>query len=238
MVIISIEELERYVHRSDSRLNTQIETKTRPHDTIEKPRERVSVAIILLAAGKASRMGGPHKLLAEFSGVPLVRRTAERALSSGADSVTVVTGYRHEDIAVALVGLALDLAHNPDFASGIASSLKVGFGAPAPSRADGVLVMLADMPNVAASDLTTLIDVFRAAGGQAIVCAASQSKRGNPVILPQSLHEEVTQLEGDVGARQFIESCGLAVIDIDIGDRAILDVDTPEAVIAAGGILK
>ncbi|EJC85342.1 hypothetical protein Rleg4DRAFT_7669 [Rhizobium leguminosarum bv. trifolii WSM2297] len=47
--------------------------------------EPMSVAIILLAAGRASRMGvgGPHKLLAEFAGVPLVRRSAERALLGG-----------------------------------------------------------------------------------------------------------------------------------------------------------
>jgi molybdenum cofactor cytidylyltransferase len=69
-------------------LITQIETGPRSRDPI-------SVAIILLAAGKASRMGvgGPHKLLAEFAGVPLVRRSAARAVSSGADSVTVVTGW-------------------------------------------------------------------------------------------------------------------------------------------------
>jgi molybdenum cofactor cytidylyltransferase len=100
-------------------LITQIQTRPRLHD-------QVSVAIILLAAGRASHMGvgGPHKLLAEFAGVPLVRRSAERAVSSGADSVTVVNGYRHEEIEAALAGLDLDLAHNPDFASGMASSPK------------------------------------------------------------------------------------------------------------------
>jgi molybdenum cofactor cytidylyltransferase len=38
--------------------------------------------------------------------------------------VTVVNGYRHEEIEAALAGLDLDLAHNPDFASGMASSPK------------------------------------------------------------------------------------------------------------------
>jgi molybdenum cofactor cytidylyltransferase len=47
----------------------------------------------------------------------------------------------------------------------MASSLKRGFGAPKPGRADGVLVMLADMPNVTAGDLTTLIDAFQTANG-------------------------------------------------------------------------
>lgn len=218
----------------------EIQTRPRPRDMVEKPPEEISVAIILLAAGKASRMGdgAPHKLLAEFSGVPLVRRSAEQAISSGANSVTAVTGYRQEEIAAALSGLGIGLAHNPDYASGMAGSLIVGFSAPQTRWADGVLVMLADMPQVTAEDLKLLIAAFRKAGGQAIVRAVSQGKRGNPVILPQSLHDEVMRLEGDVGARHIIESSGLAVIDVDIGDAAHLDVDTPEAVIAAGGVLK
>jgi len=120
----------------------------------------------------------------------------------------------------------------------MAGSLIVGFSAQQASRADGVLVMLADMPQVTAGDLKLLIAAFRKVGEQAIVRAVSQGKRGNPVILPQSLHDAVMRLEGDVGARHIIESSGLAVIDVDIGDAAHLDVDTPEAVIAAGGVLK
>lgn len=181
---------------------------------------------------------GSHKLLAEFEGAPLVRRVAEQALGGGAASVTVVTGHRQEEIAAALSGLNVCLAHNADYASGMASSLIAGFSAPEACRADGVLVMLADMPRVTASDLRTLIAAFRASGGEAIVRAVSQGKRGNPVILPQSLHDEVLRLTGDVGARHIIEASRLPVIDVDIGDAAHLDVDTPDAIIAAGGVLK
>jgi CTP:molybdopterin cytidylyltransferase MocA len=54
---------------------------------------KASVAIVILAAGKASRMGegGKHKLLAEFDDVPLVRRSALTALGADATSVIVVT---------------------------------------------------------------------------------------------------------------------------------------------------
>lgn len=181
---------------------------------------------------------GPHKLLAEFSGVPLVRRMTEQAIASGAGSVTVITGYRHEKIAAVLTGLGVGLAHNPNFASGMASSLKSGFCSPEPCRADGILVMLADMPEITAGDLRTLISAFCEAGGHAIVRAVSHGEPGNPVILPRLLKEEVMRLEGDVGARHIIKSCGIDVIDIEIGDAAHLDVDTREAVIASGGVLK
>ncbi|MEZ2219448.1 NTP transferase domain-containing protein [Rhizobium sp. RCC_161_2] len=218
----------------------EIQSRPRPRDIPVKPEVQISVAVVLLAAGKASRMGegGPHKLLAEFDGMPLVRRSAVTALSSGAASVVVITGHRRGEIEEALTGLAVEQVHNPDYASGMAGSLVAGIGATTAQRADGVLVMLADMPGVTSDDLKVLIAAFRQANGQAIVRAVSRGKRGNPVILPRAVYDAVMRLDGDVGARHIVETSGLAVIDVDIGDAAHLDVDTPEAVLAAGGILK
>ncbi|KRB60163.1 4-diphosphocytidyl-2C-methyl-D-erythritol kinase [Rhizobium sp. Root708] len=202
--------------------------------------KETTVAAVVLAAGRARRMGegGPHKLLAEFAGIPLVRRCALAALESGAASVSVVTGHRQHEIEAKLDGLDVALVHNPDFASGMASSLGAGFASSEAARADGVLVLLADMPDVSSSDMDLLITAFRRCGGHAIVRAVSRGKRGNPVVLPRALRDAVLHLEGDIGARHIIESSGLPVIDVEIGDGAHLDVDTPEAVVAAGGTLK
>ncbi|MGV1756528.1 NTP transferase domain-containing protein [Rhizobium sp. A22-96] len=218
----------------------EIQSRPRPRDIAAKPASQISVAVVLLAAGRASRMGeaGLHKLLAEFGGVPLVRRSASTAVTSGVSAVIVVTGHRRDEINQALSGLALEQVYNPDYASGMASSLVAGVGAAAAQRADGVLVMLADMPGVTSDDLKSLIAAFRGAGGHAIVRAVSAGKRGNPVILPRTVLNAVMRLEGDVGARHIIETSGLPVLDVDIGEAAHLDVDTPEAVIAAGGVLK
>lgn len=218
----------------------EIQSRPRPRDVAVKPAAQISVAVVLLAAGSASRMGegGSHKLLAEFDGVPLVRRSALTAMASGVSAVIVVTGHRRGDIEQVLGDLAGERVYNPDYASGMASSLVAGVGTRAAQRADGVLVMLADMPGVTSDDLNVLIAAFREAGGQAIVRAVSGGKRGNPVILPRSVLNAVMRLEGDVGARHIIETSGLPVIDVEIGEAAHLDVDTPEAVVAAGGVLK
>ncbi|MBD9445390.1 molybdopterin-binding/glycosyltransferase family 2 protein [Rhizobium sp. RHZ01] len=195
---------------------------------------------VILAAGQARRMGegGPHKLLAEFGGVPLIRRSVMTAIDSRSASVIVVTGHRKSEIESALSGLDVTIAHNPDYASGMASSLATGFSVEHARDADGILVMLADMPGVSSDDLDKLMAAFRQSGGQSIIRAVSRGKRGNPVILPKSLFDAVLRLEGDVGARHIIETSGVPVVDIDIGDAAHLDVDTPEAVIGAGGVLK
>lgn len=218
----------------------EIESRPRPRESSEDHRRPATVAVVILAAGQASRMGegGAHKLLAEFDGEPLVRRAAKTALATNAAPVVVVTGHRQSEIVATLSGLDVTAVENPDYASGMASSLVSGFSAAPARSADGVLVMLADMPGVTTGDLNLLIAAFRSASGRAIVRAVSLGKRGNPVILPRLLGDAVMRLEGDVGARHIIETSGLPVIDVDIGEAAHLDVDTPEAVVAAGGILR
>ncbi len=217
-----------------------MEIPTRPQPRAPRDEAQVEgVGIVLMAAGRASRMGegAGHKLLADFDGEPLVRRMAERALASRAEGVVAVTGYRADDIAAALVGLDVTVTENPDYATGMASSLKAGVAALG-DRLAGIMILLGDMPGVETAHLDALIAAFEHNGGDAIVRAADGDHRGNPVILPMRLAPAIQRLEGDVGARALIEESGLPVIDIDIGPAARIDVDTPEAVRAAGGRIE
>lgn len=218
----------------------EIPSRPQPRDARARKPHDLSVGGLLLAAGQARRMGkdGPHKLLAEFEGVPLVRRTAAMLAESQLDPVVAVIGHRREEIEESLAGLDLALVFNPDYASGMASSLSAGFSAPAVKPCDGVLVMLADMPGITAGHVDMLVSAFKEAGGGVIVRSVSDGKRGNPIILPRETYDAVMKLQGDVGARALIESSGLPILDVDIGPAAHLDVDTPEAVTAAGGVLK
>ena len=181
-------------------------------------------------------MGGPNKLLAQFEEVPLVRRVAMSALASKAASVTVVTGHQELRVRAALDGLSVRKVANPDYESGLASSLKRGIDA-LPERAAGALILLGDMPDVTADDIDRLIAGFVAAGGNSVVRATHNGKRGNPVILPRTVFSGVGSLSGDTGARHLIESGAAPVIDVEIGRGASLDVDTAEAMAAAGGVL-
>ncbi len=220
-----------------------MEIPTRPRPRIlarilerEEP-AKIKVGAIILAAGAASRMKGHHKLLAEFDGVPLVRRSVQMVLISGFDHQVIVTGHREKDILAALSQIAIKTVHNEAFATGMASSLRVGLAALA-DRVDGVMVVLADMPGLAPAHLSAMIAAFKTSGGKAIIRAVVDGKRGNPVILPRATFGAIERLQGDIGARPIIEKSGLEIIDIDIGEAAHIDVDTPEAIIAAGGVLK
>ena len=192
------------------------------------------VAAIILAAGQSRRMGGPNKLLARFDDKPLVRLMAERALASKAEPVIVVTGYRGEEVAAALGGLAIRIVHNPDYAGGLATSLRAGL-AQASADVRGALILLADMPGITPAIIDRLIDAFRVRRNPAIVLPTVEGKRGNPVLWSRDFFPELMEITGDTGARHILARHEEAVERVEIGAAAGLDVDTPAALAAAGG---
>ena len=226
-----------------------MEIPSRPQPRNKPPKSKpdtLPIDILVLAAGRASRMlnpdavgagTSPHKLLAEFDGEPLIRRSVSTALQAGGRDTHVIVGYRADEMRSALEGLDVDIIDNHDFDDGMASSLQRGVAALSAGAA-GVLILLADMPAIGSDDLRKMLHAFAEAGGGCVVRAVSGGVRGNPVILPRETFDAVAALEGDVGARHIVAASGLPIIDVDIGDAALLDVDTQEAVLAAGGVLK
>ncbi|UIJ73549.1 NTP transferase domain-containing protein [Aurantimonas sp. HBX-1] len=213
----------------------EIASRPQPREAETAAAEPV-VDIVVLAAGRSSRMGGPNKLLATFGGVPLIRRSVETALAAcNAGRVRVVVGHMQAAIEASLAGLPIEIVANPDFEAGLSTSLKAGFAASA--TADGVLVMLADQPLLGAADLDRLIAAFTGEGKGAIVAATDRGRRRNPVILSTRFADAIARLAGDVGAAPVIAAHPEALTEIEIGAAAGTDVDTPEALAAAGGTL-
>jgi molybdenum cofactor cytidylyltransferase len=185
------------------------------------------VAAIVLAAGRSTRMGPRNKLLADIGGKPMVRRVVETALASTARPVLAVTGHQADAVAAALAGCDATCVPNPDYATGLASSLKAGIRA-VPEECDGALILLGDMPRIAPGHIETLIAAF-AAAPDAIVVPAHEGRQGNPVIWPRHTFAELLQLEGDAGARRLIAAHRAQVRDVALAtDGIFADVDTPQ----------
>ncbi len=187
----------------------------------------MNVAAIVLAAGRGARFDATRsKLLTDFGGRPLVRRAVEAALGSKASKTIVVTGHARDEIETALAGLPLVFAHNPDFASGMASSLRVGLAHAAHSA--GALALLADMPGVTSAILDQLIEAFNRAPDRAAVAPVYQGRRGNPVLLGRRLFPRLDLLKGDEGARRLLGSTE-GVLEIAVDEKSVLaDIDTRE----------
>jgi molybdenum cofactor cytidylyltransferase len=60
-----------------------------------------------------------------------------------------------------------------------------------------------------------------------------RGKRGNPVLFATHLVPEMRQVSGDVGARHLIGAHVDEVVEIEMDDdAALLDIDTPAALLA------
>jgi len=187
------------------------------------------IAVIVLAAGRSTRMGGANKLLCEIAGIPMVRHVAVSALGSAAHPVLVVTGHQEQEVRAALAGLAVTFIANPDYASGLMSSLKAGIAA-LPPNIRGALVALGDMPMLRSADFDRLIEAFMAAEEKAIVVPVYAGRRGNPVLWPAAYFAKIRELQGDTGARQLFASHAEAIREVPLDAPAVLeDIDTPEA---------
>jgi molybdenum cofactor cytidylyltransferase len=215
----------------------EIVSRPQPREEWPRPERAKPVAAVILAAGQSRRMGGPNKLLAQLDGKPLVRRAVEAALRSRAASVTVVTGYEPELVRAALTGTPVAIVHNPEFAEGLSTSLRAGIAA-LPGEVEGAIVCLADMPEVTSDVIDRLIAAFEAREGACIVVPTASGKRGNPVLWSRHFFRLLTAVSGDVGARHLIGENSEAVLEIEIGDAVTVDLDTPEAMRAAGGVLQ
>lgn len=195
------------------------------------------VGAVLLAAGMASRFRAADpslstKLVARVGGVPLVRRVADAALASRAAPLVVVTGHAAPEVLAALDGVPLVRAHNPDYAGGMASSLRTGLAA-LPEGTEGALVLLGDMPGVTAALLDRLLAAFAAAPGCDAVVPVSAGRRGNPALLARGLFAAAMRLEGDEGARRLLARG--RVVEVPCEDAAVLlDVDTPASLLLTG----
>jgi nicotine blue oxidoreductase len=180
----------------------------------------VSVAGVLLAAGAGSRLGQP-KALVEIDGQSLAGRGAAMLHAGGADPVIVVTGA----VPVQLPGVVL--VHNPDWQSGMGSSMAAGLAA-VPSDCPAAVLALADQPLVAPAAVHRLIKAFGT--GAVVAVAGYHGKPRNPVLIARGYWPQAVALAvGDVGARPFLRSHPELVTIVECGDIGRPDdIDTPE----------
>jgi molybdenum cofactor cytidylyltransferase/nicotine blue oxidoreductase len=183
------------------------------------------VAAAVLAAGRGARLGGDAaKPLLEWHGRPLVRWAVDAALGSGLRPVVVVVGYRADEVRHALASDDVVVAENPEWAEGIASSLRTALTVLTPmSDVTAVCVGLADQPLVRSEAYQSLA----AMTGAEIGVAYYDGEPGNPVRLARSLWPEAMELRGDVGARALMRERAVDWIECGATGSAA-DIDTLE----------
>src|SRR5262249_25215249 len=167
--------------------------------------------------------------LSDIDGIPMVARVAQRLLASRARPIIAVLGNQAEEVDAALGKLPIERVRNPEFAEGLATSLKRGVVA-LPADLDGALICLGDMPLISGWHIDRLIAAFNPLEGRAIIVPTHRAKRGNPVLWSKRFFPEMAELASDVGAKHLIGEHAELVTEIEMDDDAILvDIDTPDA---------
>lgn len=194
---------------------------------------------LILAGGAGRRFGvneGGGKLLADLGGAPVIRRVAERVASAGFAEVIAITGADEANIRRALAGADVSIRHAPDWAEGMAASLRTGIAALDPESM-GVCIFLGDMPLVPVALCADLAEQAQAAGIAARPRFAG--KPGHPVAFTRAAFADLLALTGDQGATALLKSQPEAVAYLDTADSGVLlDVDTPADLEAAAAAWK
>ncbi|BDG03194.1 nucleotidyltransferase family protein [Anaeromyxobacter oryzae] len=182
---------------------------------------------VVLAAGRSVRLGTPKQLLV-LEGEALVRRAARAAVEAGLWPVVVVVGDHADEVRGALAGLPVATVANPQYETGMASSLRRGLARLTECAPDaaGVVVLACDQPRVSAEHVEALVEAQRQAGK--LVAASSYSGAlGVPALFAAAVFPELLALEGDRGARGVVERDPARVCAVPL-EGGELDVDTPE----------
>lgn len=191
------------------------------------------IGAIILAAGESTRMGTLKQIL-PWDDKTVIEASVDAACDSpGVDQVVAVLGHEADRIRAVLDKKArpkLHLTLNPDYKSGMFSSVKAGISALDP-RIEAFFIAPADQPEIEPDVYEKIIRIFRDPGQSAdIVIPQYQGRGGHPTLFPASLRSEIMSMPyyGN-GLRDVIRKYKDRVIRVNIEHSGIIcDLDTQE----------
>jgi molybdenum cofactor cytidylyltransferase len=194
----------------------------------EQPVREVArrVAAVILAAGESSRMGR-NKLHLPWGETTVLGRTLANVRAAAIHSALIVTGHEPEPVRALAAATGLPVVHNPDYRSGMLSSVQAAARQLTP-EIDAMLVMLGDQPLVEPSVIERLLHAY-AAGPQGLVAPVYRGARGNPVIIDRRYFSELLQLSPGDAPRTLLQRHPEDVRLVEVNSEAILiDLDRPD----------
>jgi molybdenum cofactor cytidylyltransferase len=178
---------------------------------------------MILAAGESKRMGKP-KLLLPFGEKTIIETIVETVVSSKVEKTLVILGSDRETIEEKIKNSPVEIVYNPDFRSGMLSSVQCGFKALS-EETRAVLVVLGDQPKTSTSVINKLIDAYRSSG-KGIVLPVYKKERGHPVLIDVKYGEEVENLSPEIGLRGTVYNHPEDILEVDVETPSIFqDID-------------
>lgn len=184
----------------------------------------MKTAIVILAAGKSSRMGQIKQLLA-IGNKTLLTLAIESALQTDADKTYCVLGAHSETIQKTIEHYPIGLISNKNYHLGLSSSIIAALNHLEDQHYNNILIMLADQPKVDANYLNQLLEESRKQPSK-IIASSYSGLSGVPAVFPEKYFNELYHLKGDKGAKTFLNSAEIDLVQIE--SVPLIDIDTAE----------
>lgn len=188
----------------------------------------VQIGILILAAGKSSRMRGKDKLTHKIDGVEQIKRIALSACATGCVVAITLPDAAHPRASY-LLDLDLQIVSVPEAHLGMGRSIAAGISLLASKDLDGVMIVPADMPEITQIDFCTVMKAFFKAPHLIVQACTAKGQPGHPVIFPKSVFHNLQTLSGDRGAQAIIQANKHLQQLVKLPHlNATTDLDTPE----------
>lgn len=193
------------------------------------------IALVMLAAGRSSRMGD-NKLLMSIAGRPLITFALAAAAASTGAEIIVVIGHNAAMVKRALPEGRWRIVECAEYSAGMSASLREGIKAVS-AHTIGAVIMLADQPLVTASHLDAVLSLAASAPDH-IVATRSVGRDSTPVYFPRVTFDELARVAGDEGGRSVIARHPDRLLSVPVSDAdMLLDVDDPASFERARALL-
>lgn len=177
---------------------------------------------VVMASGHSKRFGS-DKLIYRLDGGTIAGRTLDALPPELFVRVLVVT--RSEAVAELALERGFVPVMNSDTTDDTAQTIRLGIEN-LPEDIDGCMFSVCDQPYLTRESIHALVSEFHAAP-QKITALAFKGERGNPVIFPQSLLNELSSLPPNKSGSHVIRAHPerLSLVEVSSG-RELFDIDT------------
>ena len=187
------------------------------------------LAAIILAAGYSSRMAA-FKPLLPLGNSTVIETAISVFLQANISNITVVLGYRAEDLKSLLGRSHVKWILNERYNEGMYSSVVSGVSGLYPTnvKVKGFFLLPVDIPLIKNSTIKQITLAYSRFGSH-IFYPTYLKQRGHPPLIPSDLFPEIMAWKKPGGLQSLLEQHEDLACEVEVQDEGILmDIDTPE----------
>ena len=183
----------------------------------------MQTAALIVAAGMSKRMG-EFKPMLSIGSISIAQRVIATLQQSGVSKIVMVTGYNATALERHLSGNGVIFLRNDHYeTTQMFDSVRIGLRY-LKGKCDRVLFTPVDVPLFTAHTVRSILD-----SGASLACPMCEGKQGHPILIAESLIQEILLDCGEQGLKGAMDRCSEPLVRIDVEDPGTIhDADTPE----------